>query len=61
MNRLHLILVAILDTAQQDGGLQQDHAEALFNALSEFLSEVPDDSVALFEQNVRCILNAEVP
>jgi hypothetical protein len=61
MNRLHLILVAVLDTAQEAGGLHQDHAEAIFNALSDILAEVPDEAVTHFEENVKRILAADVP
>jgi hypothetical protein len=60
MNRLHLILVAVLDAAKE-GGLYQDHAEAVFNALSDFLADVPAEPVTLLEENLRSILEAEVP
>ena len=60
MNRLHLILAAVLDTAKE-GGLRPDHAEAVFNALSGFLADVPVESITVFEQNVRTILEAELP
>ncbi len=61
MNRLHLILIAILDTAQQAGELRQDHAEAIFNALSDFLADVPTEALTHFEENVKRILDAELP
>ena len=61
MNRLHLILVAVLDTARQAGGLDQDHAEAIFDALSETLAGVPNEAVLRFEENVKLILAAPVP
>ena len=60
MNRLHLILVAVLDTAK-GGGLSQEHAEAVFDALSDYLTGVPSDSVNQFEENVRRILDAALP
>jgi hypothetical protein len=60
MNRLHLILAAALDAAKE-GGLSQKHAEAVFNALSDYLTGVPSDSVSLFEGNVRKILDAPLP
>jgi hypothetical protein len=57
VNRLHLILVAVLDTAKA-GGLPQERAEALFNSLSPYLSDVPDEDLAGFEENARRILDA---
>jgi hypothetical protein len=60
MNRLHLILVAILDTAKA-GGLHQENAEAVFDALSEILADVPEEAIAAFEENVRRILDADLP
>ena len=60
MNRLHLILVAVLDTARE-GGLHQDHADAVFTALSGILADVPAEAVTLFEENVKRILDAELP
>jgi hypothetical protein len=59
VNRLHLILVAVLDTSKA-GGLKQDHAETLFHALSPYLRDVPTEIVA-FEQNVQRILDAKLP
>ncbi len=60
MNKLHLILVAVLDTARA-GGLKPEHAEALFHALSGYLKDVPAEVVVLFEQNVQRILDAKLP
>ena len=60
MNRLHLILAAALDAARA-GGLSEDRAEAVFNALSGRLTDVPDEAVAVFEANVRRILDADLP
>jgi hypothetical protein len=57
VNKLHLICVAILDTATA-GGLLQERAEAIFITLSPFLSNVPDETVKLFEENVRRILDS---
>jgi hypothetical protein len=60
MNRLHLILAAALDAARA-GGLPEDRAEAVFNALSGHLAAVPAEAVAVFEANVRRILDADLP
>lgn len=60
MNKLHLILVAVLDTAKA-GGLKQSHAETLFHALSGYLRDVPGEIVVVFEQNVERILGAKLP
>jgi hypothetical protein len=60
MNALHLILVAILDTAKT-GGLSQNRAEVAFHSLSPHLSVVPDEAVTAFEENVRRILDADLP
>ena len=60
MNKLHLILVAVLDTAKA-GGLKEEHAETLFHALSGYLSSVPSEVVVVFEQNVQRILDAKLP
>ena len=59
MNKLHLVCVALLDTAKA-GGLHQERAEALFNDLSPLLSNVPEEMVKLFVENVRRILDADV-
>ena len=60
MNRLHLILVAVLDSAK-GGGLSQEHAEAVFDALSDYLNGIPSDCISQFEENVRRILDADLP
>jgi hypothetical protein len=60
MTRLHLILFAALDTAR-GGGLSRRDAEAIFDALSEYLDDVPGDCVTTFEENVRRILDADLP
>jgi hypothetical protein len=60
VNKLHLILLAVLDTAKA-GGLKQDQAETLFHALSPYLRDVPSEIVAVFEQNVQRILDAMLP
>jgi hypothetical protein len=60
VNRLHLVLVAVLDTARS-GGLPQERAEATFDAISPYLSDVPEEAVAAFEENVRRILDADFP
>ena len=57
MNKIHLICAIALETAQA-GGLHQERAEALFNSLSPYLSKVPVEVVAVFEENVRRILDA---
>ena len=59
MNKLHLILVAVLDTARA-GGLKQDHAETLFHSLSGYLRDVPSEITVVFEQNVQRILDAKL-
>jgi hypothetical protein len=60
VNKLHLILVAVLDTAKT-GGLKPEHAEALFHSLSGYLRDVPSEILVVFEQNVQCILDAKLP
>jgi hypothetical protein len=60
VNKLHLILVAVLDTAKA-GGLKPEHAEALFHSLSCYLRDVPSEIVVVFEQNVQRILDAKLP
>ena len=61
MNKLHLICVALLDTAKA-GGLHQERAEAIFADLSPYLSSVPEEVVAVFVENVqRHILDANLP
>ena len=60
MNKLHLILVAVLDSAKT-GGLKPEDAETLFHALSGYLHDVPREIVVVFEQNVQRILDAKLP
>ena len=60
MNRLHLLLAAILDTTRA-GGLPGERAEALFNSLSGYLSNVPAEAVAACEDAIRRVLDADLP
>jgi hypothetical protein len=60
MNRLHLLLAAVLDTARA-GGLPGERAEALFDSLSPYLRDVPEGAVAAFEETARRILDADLP
>jgi hypothetical protein len=57
VNKLHLICVALLDTARA-GGLDQERAEAIFDYLSPYLSDVPPEDVAVFVENIRSIFDA---
>ncbi len=59
MNRLHLILGAALDAAKA-GGLSEDRAKAVFSAISGHQTGAPDQAVAVFEANVRRILDADL-
>jgi hypothetical protein len=59
MNKIHLICAAVLDTTKA-GGLQEERAEAFFNVLSPYISNVPEETVKLFVENVRRILDAEL-
>ena len=59
MNRPHRTFVAALGAATK-GGLRQGQAEAVFDGLSEFLTDLAGDSVALLEQNVRSIFNVDL-
>jgi hypothetical protein len=59
MNKLHLICAAVLDTAQV-GGLPKERVETLFNGISPFLANVPEETVKLFIENVRRILDAKL-
>ena len=60
MNKLHLICAAVLETATA-GGLHQERAEAIFTYLSPYLSNVPEEAIAVFVENVRRILDANRP
>jgi hypothetical protein len=43
------------------GGLHPERAEAIFNHLSPYLSNVPEEAVKVFVENVRRILVKEAP
>lgn len=58
MNQLHLILAAILETAQT-GGLSEELSERTFNALSGYLEAIPPDAVQKFKENLERILKAQ--
>jgi hypothetical protein len=59
MNKLHLVLFAVLDTAKSSG-LHQERAEAIFDNVSSFLSDVPAEAVKAFEENLKRILEADL-
>ncbi len=60
MNTLHLVLAAVLSTAAA-GGLPRERAEAHFDSLSVYLSNVPAEAVAACEDAIRRVLDADQP